>query len=105
MDFSQPGGLLRIVVRLKITNRGPAITLHGIRLCSDSDPKLRLSPTHNGFDQRQLGVDHVRLESGDVRVGFLQFSGLRTNEVWVLEFQDPDNRIYRESIPTQLYKH
>ena len=52
-----------------------------------------------------IGVDHLRVDSGDVRPGFLVFSGLPANQVWVLVFQDQDNKIYRESIPTELYKH
>ena len=70
-------------------------------------------PIHNGeifaiscnsFVERQPVSDSVRLESGDVRTGFLQFQGAQTRQVWVLEFSDANNKPHREPIPVRLYE-
>jgi hypothetical protein len=105
LHYGPQTGATTVVVHLKLLNHGPAITLHDIRLCSDDDPKLGLSPQHNGFAERNAAVNYVRLEPGDARDGFFQFYivGQHPDQAWALEFKDTNNKkIYHESIPSQF---
>jgi hypothetical protein len=103
MDFGNRASTPIIVVRLQITNRGPAITIHGIRLCSDADPKIRYSPRFNGFAEPSTGIDFIRLDSNHVCNSFLEFNGSRTKQTWVLEYSDASHPRQRETIPPALY--
>ncbi len=102
--FGQQASRQVIVLHLKILNRGLPTTLHGIRLCSTTDPKLRVRPSQNGFGEHQFGADYVRLEQGDVRSGFLEFGGTQREGDWLLEFADDKGTIHREPIPKNLYE-
>jgi hypothetical protein len=91
------------IIHLKLFNRGPAITLHDIRLCSDDDPTLGLRPQHNGFAERNAANDYIPLQAGDARAGFFQFYiGQCQDQAWVLAFKDTNNKAYREAIPRNL---
>ena len=95
-----------IILRLKILNTGPSTTLHDVRLCSDTDAKLRLAPEQNGFAPNNIGFDSVRIEEGDVRERFLQFSGRnQTRHEWALEFSDAHNKNRRERIPSDICEY
>ncbi len=103
LEFGNRGPSPVIILRLKILNRHVASTLHEIRLCSDSDRKLRLPPAHNGFDQRAMGVDFIRIESGDVRHSYLEFNGSGHDLSWSFEYSDAFGREHRDAIPASKY--
>ena len=102
MDFGARAGSPIIVIRLKILNSGPVVTIHDIRLCSDTDPKISYTPSNNGFSDRLRSRNTIRVESGDALSNYLEFMGDAKKQKWVLEYSDAHDEKWKEPIPPEL---
>jgi hypothetical protein len=102
LEFGVRMGTPVIVLRLTILNRGPAITLHGIRLRSGDGSTHRVS--NNGFDKDSVGRDYVRIDSNDARTAFFEFRGSYNGQAWSLEYSDASNQNQQEVIPSSLIR-
>ena len=100
--FTQQQNAHVIIVHAKVLNHGSALTLHDIRLTTESDKTISLRPTFNAFPKH--AIDDIRFDPGMVEIGYLQFDGSGIERDWVLEYLDNRGRSYREPIPRELYK-
>jgi hypothetical protein len=91
-----------IIVHATVHNlRNSGLTIHHIRLTTESDKTINLRPTFNDFPKHD--IDDIRFDSGMVESKYLQFDGGGFEREWTLEYLDNLGNSHRELIPRKLY--
>ncbi len=95
-----------ILVYAKVLNRGSALTLHQIRLTTETDSAFSVEPTMNTFTH--INIDEIKLDDGEVKTAYLVFKGddveRDIERHWAVTFFDNRGKPYREPISRELHE-